>query len=751
MTEFEYYGTINSPAMKKYKEDALPMLHLVFPGLSKDDLLDGLDMSLMRRFKDINAELDNSYTKQTQSTTALKLANYLLDKKPIYTASGVIYQHHGDVPNPFYDLIDGFIINREDFKKKRNAVPKGSSDWAKFDLFQAIEKICANALYGASGKETSVFYCYYMSNGITAQGRSLISSAIMMVEEFLSNNVKFESFNEVVTFIKNVCSEKRAFDDSIVLDEDIDMDLCLAKLVASCGFNYIPSVAHIKLLRKMLCQLSQQDWNRLYYRNNLYYFCDNKYVQEALKNIMVNFSEVYMDPNKIPAEVKEQMDIFYDLLHEYVYHPYIIVDATARSRTMIRDVSILTDTDSTFVSLEGWYRYVNMRMFNVDMPLRHIVTNIDTGESKEKDEDEPFPEPHFDPTKCGEYFNENLAYDYDRDEIIERNMAIHPEEICPDRGIKITITNIMSNIIYRIQKEYMKMYCDKFNSVDGPFNTTNPKLDSDCIIILKNEFALKKSLIRDASKNYATIQERQDDTLIPTSACLDIKGMSITKAVCAERTKNKVKAILYSEILEAENVNLFRVVEKLSILEKEIFNSLKSGDTYYYKPARIKSLSGYAKQPPYTFRSAYVYESIRRTNDPAIDLTERNSIKLVNTVINEKTVEKIKDVYPDVYNNIIEFFKIEIEEKRKAHEAKERSRQAECAKDHRPYKPIKFSHKPEINYVGIPFDALVPEWCVPFIDYERIINDNMKSFPSDDVGLKRQDVETVNFSNIVSF
>lgn len=730
-TNNEMLAVLSSEAITNYKKEMYTCLHAALPGYSRNDLLHAIDYSVSHRFKDREAELDNSYTHETVSTTALNIVNYILSRKPIYTAAGTIFQHHGDVPNPFYDLIDGFIINRENYKKMMKSFPKGTSEFAKYNLFQSIEKICANAMYGASGKETSIFFCYYMANSITAQGRSLISSAIMMVEEFLSNNVKFENFNEIVKFINDVCHETRTYDDSVILDEDIDLDLCLAKLVATCGFNYIPTTKQINLLRRMLGQLSQQDWNRLYYRNNLYWFCENSYVKNMIRNLMGKFTEVYMDPNGVPDEVSEEMDAFYNLLHEYIYHPYIIQDATVRSRTMIRDISILTDTDSTFVSLDGWYRYVESLVADMDFPLRHVVTDIDT---EETEEDEPFPEYSFDPRKCKEIFPDNLGFDYDTDEIIERETTINPNKICPSRGVKLTITNIMSNIIYRIQKEYMKMYCARFNTVDGDFNKTNKKLDSDCIIILKNEFAIKKSLIKTAAKTYATIQERQEECIVPESACLDIKGMIVTKSVIAQRTKDKVKAILYDEILNPEHVDMFRVIEKLSILEKEIYNALHSGDTYYYKPARIKSMRSYKKEIPYTFRAAYAYNTVRRATDPALDLSERNTVLLVNTIINEENVDQIKDTYPEVYNNMIKYLA-------ELRDLKERK-----------HPGTKYKAKDiEIGYIGIPVDTPVPDWCIPFINYTQIINDNMKAFPSDDVGLKRQSRNEVNYSNMVSF
>ena len=541
----------------------------------------------------------------------------------------------------------------------------------------------------------------------------------MMFEEFLSNNVKFGSLNEMVHFIRCVIDDPRTMNDNDVLDEDVTLIDTFYKIVSTCGFYYIPTEEDMQIVWDMLTQVSQEDLNRLFYRNNLYWFCENSRVINLVKTILCKLDVVFIDPNTVPDIISAEMDELYALLKEYVYHPHIIIDATDRSRTMVRDVSILTDTDSSFVSLEGWYGYINEKLKDVDMPIRHVVTDKSaTAEDiKEKTKKELFPvKSTFNPE--AEIFPRNKTFDFDSDSIIDAKEVTEPTKICSEAGVKFSITNIMSNILYRLQVEYMQLFCKQYNCWDESMGK--------CLLVLKNEFANKNSLITTASKNYAAYQERQEECMIPRSKSLDIKGLPITKSGIPDKTKDQVKSILFDEVLDPEKIDQVQIIKKLSMMEKMIYESLNSGSKDYYKPIRIKALSSYEK-PTFAVVSADAYNHIKQSTDEAIDLTDRNTVCVINTAININNVEKIKDTYPEVYNNMVNYINQLATHKKES------------------------VNKLSINYIGIPMSMDVPEWIKPFIDYNTIINDNMNKFPMKEVGIMRQGYKTLNTTNMINF
>ena len=46
----------------------------------------------------------------------------------------------------------------------------------------------------------------------------------------------------------------------------------------------------------------------------------------------------------------------------------------------------------------------------------------------------------------------------------------------------------------------------------------------------------------------------------------------------------------------------------------------------------------------------------------------------------------------------------------------------------------------------------VPDWVLPFVDYNDIISDSLKLFPLESIGINRLDNDNnVNYSNMISF
>lgn len=678
-----------------YKDISKRILQKSLPMLSEAELDKAIDYSIQNNIQDSKMSIHNSYTNETLDTTILQMTNYILEKEPIMTAYGVLFKKHGTVPNPLYDLIQKFVDLRDKYKKEMFKYPAGTEMFKKYNLFQLLAKIDANALFGCLGQYSSIFYNIHVAGSTTTNGRSCISSAIMLFESFLSNNVKFGSLNEVITFIDNVVNEKRNFKDSDIIDENITLSEAYFKLMTTCGFEWIPDEEDKKIVWDIMANLSQSDLNRIYYKNNLYSFCDNKPITKAIEYILSGLVLPFLNPNKPPKEIKVELDTLYEIMKEFVYYPHQIIDKMDRVEMMIRDSVLITDTDSCIISLDAWYRYVLDKTYNIDMNIKRQFVN-------------PIKYMEFDEFKdpiCESvirYEDPVLEYDFYRDEVVELQRSLEPDKVIPQDGLRHSIINIISYILGKLIIDYMENYASGMNSFD------KEKGDRDmCLLIMKNEFLFKSILLTDGKKNYAAIKEVQEGHLIPEKERFSISGMSMNKSVLQEKTRDRLKSILYEDILNSEEIDQMKVLNDIVVMERDIYKSLASGETLYYKPVKIKPQASYDNPMRIQgIKAALVYNALRDKDVEAIDLEIRNAILIVKVDIDALSVEKIKYTYPDKYEVILELFKIE-------------------------------QFKGGIDSVALPINVAVPKWLLEFIDYNSIITDNVKTFPLESIGIHR--------------
>lgn len=161
---------------------------------------------------------------------------------------------------------------------------------------------------------------------------------------FLANGCKFGSLNEVITFIHNIKSETRKFNDNLILDRNITVSECFYQVMMTCGFNYIPSNEDLEIVWDILSVLPQEDINRIYYKNNLYEFMSNKSMERALIYMLTSLQSPYLDPNETPEEIKVELNEFCDILMEYVYYSHQIIDRLDKYDNSYRSICIITDT-----------------------------------------------------------------------------------------------------------------------------------------------------------------------------------------------------------------------------------------------------------------------------------------------------------------------------------------------------------------------------------------------------------------------
>ena len=689
---------INSKTSEIYIKEVMDALKLTFPGLYESEIREAVNYSIMKRGSDSIAILDNNYTKAKENTTLFAITDYIISREPIITVSGVMFRKHGYCPNPFVMLIQEFLKQRGIYKDTMFKYPKGTEDFEKYNILQISEKTSGNAMYGASGNHTSIFYNLYVAQSITMQGRSCIASAIMLFEATMANNVKFSSLNEVITFINNVRREPaKTYPQEIILDRDkwVSVEECFFKIIYSCGFYWIPTEKEMTLVWDILNQCSQRELNNLFYKNNLFWFVENSVVMNKIINILSSLDTPFIDPNKAPDCIKDQMDELYQMIYEWVYYDKQYMDRIDRTENMYRCVSMLTDTDSCFISFDGWYRFILDKTFNIPMKIKEIEIDEKTGE-------------------VSEAFEKRYDYNFFTDEVIETQEIIRPDVVSPQVGFRCSVINILASIMGKLAIDYMGKYSDNSNST-----TCHDGSRRKSFFILKNEFQLKRALITDGKKNYCAYQERQESSIIPKEKALSVTGMPIKKVGVPESTKIRLQKILLDQVLNAGEISQIEIIKQLAILEKQIIQAIHDGSKEYFKPERIKAKEAYDNPMRESgIKASIVFNYLKDDNDEPIDLSVRNSILNIKININKNNVENLKDKYPNVYFKVLELMK-----------------QKEFAKG--------------ITGIAILDDKPVPEWVKDYIDYTTIVNDNLHTFPCEALGIDRKEKDAINFTNII--
>lgn len=273
------------------------------------------------------------------------------------------------------------------------------------------------------------------------------------------------SMNELVEFIHNVLYEKRTYNSDEIITNHATLEETFFQLMSSTGFGWVPSEDEMHIIWEILVGLTQDDLDRLFYKNNLFNFIDNIPVKQALLFILQSLKAPFMDPNEPSEEIKVALDEFHNVLKEYVYYDKQIIDRLEKMTSLIRSVSIIQDTDSAIVSFDGWYQYVRQMCAGIPMDIKNEVVdalefiengNVEVSEPKQRVQE----------------------YSFIDDDMIEVDRLIDPMVIIPQDGLRYSIINVLAYCVGKLVNDYMEKYC------------TNSHSDNEraCLITLKNEF-----------------------------------------------------------------------------------------------------------------------------------------------------------------------------------------------------------------------------------------------------------------------
>ena len=256
--------------IQNYKNMMMENLRSSFPYASTNELNNAIEWAICNNFNDPNGiKLSNTYTKKEINCSLSDVLSYIDNNNPIINPSGVLFKQHGVEPNPYVDVVNGFIAERAVYKQRRKQYDKGTFEWFQQDLNQLLAKRNANAAYGLYGAKTCLFYNVDVAESITGAGKSAISSSIVLFEMFLGDNIKFNSLNEIITFITNIVHENniREYDDNLILDENISLADCFYRIMMNADtMLWVPTKKEMALIWERLLGLSQTDLNRIFYK-----------------------------------------------------------------------------------------------------------------------------------------------------------------------------------------------------------------------------------------------------------------------------------------------------------------------------------------------------------------------------------------------------------------------------------------------------------------------------------------------------
>lgn len=255
---------------------------------------------------------------------------------------------------------------------------------------------------------------------------------------------------------------------------------------------------------------------------------------------------------------------------------------------------------------------------------------------------------------------------------------------CSKEEIVYTSASLIGVFISYMIQDTLDLYCKNANVPKEFWKNIN----------MKNEFFFETLITSSVKKNYmGKILLREGR---PMKGKLDIKGLSFVKSGISEHIGEYMKDIIQSDIM-GEEINFRNIIHKLNDLANSIRDSLLAGNPKYAKPMAVKDFDMYKNPLSEMGIKAVMAHNYVYPEDP-IQLPDHiRAIKV--SLSKRKDVEPLKETNPDIYKKIIDNL-FENEKLRSG-----------------------------ITAFAIPqTQEKIPEWLIPFIDIDTIVEDNMKSF-----------------------
>lgn len=342
-----------------YSQDATRSLKRVFPELSEEDLKNRIANIAEISYQEIDCEFYNNYNLKEESVSLSRFVNFVKGKnKPIFTGYGVCFQQHEKVINLFSKLLEYLGDMRKIAKKEKFKYGQEGNKAMKElkDLVQKTFKLIANSFYGITGEKRSFAFNRFYAPSITYTGVQIITTAILNFEAFLGNNFQIKNFSELLTFIGNVIETEITDDCIIDFSREISSTDVINRLAEQMQVPLKPD--QMVILENIVNELDWIQQYKLYYKNNLYQLMEDSPTINTLLNYIVKTIEEnsdtvkFYDANEPPEAIMEALDSIWNIIGQWVFYNFNLIDRYDRAENMERKAVIVCDTDSNFLNID---------------------------------------------------------------------------------------------------------------------------------------------------------------------------------------------------------------------------------------------------------------------------------------------------------------------------------------------------------------------------------------------------------------
>lgn len=336
---------------------------ITHPGVPRNQIEAAVSKIYDKRVQDTEVQLYNNYENFVAKSTLVGMIDWFQHTKPLIAESGVFFHQKSEKRNLNIEIIKECMLDARNVHKKEKFAAMDAGDEftaAIKDLQQGNDKKAANSGYGAEGQSSSFLFNIHSAMSVTACGRGQISTACQCFENLLADNVKFFHMNEYFNWVYNIVHEQPEweFDTFDIIPIVPSRNQFIDRFKSKFGHE---DLCNEEMIGQTYDYLDDELRVRVYYKANLREFLMMRVPSDMLTDIAESDVE-FVDPNKIPEELRKPIKKLTELVMEFVGYKYSIFRYEDRTRYQKRKVAIVIDTDSNFI----YYGDI----------LRHIVENV---------------------------------------------------------------------------------------------------------------------------------------------------------------------------------------------------------------------------------------------------------------------------------------------------------------------------------------------------------------------------------------